>query len=423
MENIFIKTFGCSLNVADSEAIAGTLLKAGFKLADNEDDAVLVIVNTCIVKEPSEAKALSYIHDLKNKGKKVVVSGCLPQALPEKIQGVSKIGVNQVENIVQVVEETLNGNSVTLIAREKKHELNLPVKRKNNLVKILPIAQGCLGNCAYCIVKKSRGKLISYYPDSIVKTAQRAISTGAKEIWLTAQDTGCYGKDINSNIIDLLNKLIILEGNFKIRLGMMNPNYAKEFLEDLLKLYRSDKLFSFIHLPLQSGSDKVLKDMNRPYNGKDYIYLIQKLRGAFPYMTVATDVICGFPTETESQFRETLDLLKSVKPDIVNISRYWKRSETPASNLKQLTQETIKDRSRSLTSCFENIAIGRNKEWLNWKGRVVVDEIGKEKTLVARNFAYKPIIIRGDYSIGDELYVKVVETTIYDLRAIVLNEC
>jgi len=418
MENIYIKTYGCALNVSDSERLAGILEKAGFNIVDDEEEAVLVIVNTCIVKEPSQETALSYIRQLKEKNKKIVVAGCLPQAVPDKLKEVSMIGVEQLENIVEIVEETLNGNSVVLIAREGSKRYSLPKKRKNKIIEILPIATGCLGNCSYCVVKKARGELSSIDKSEIVSHAQKAISEGVKELWVTAQDTGCYGKDIGTSLPELLRELIVLRGDYWIRLGMMNPNFAFEYIDELVEIFKSPKMFRFVHIPFQSASNEILEKMNRPYKIEDFINVVKRLRKEFPDMTLATDVICGFPGEDEEKFRRSMDLINDVRPDILNISRYWKRPHTDAAKLKQIPTQEIKGRSRRITAQFEWIAMEKNKKWLNWEGEVIVDEKGKGNTWVARNYTYKPIILEGDYEPGEVLRARVIKTTEHDLRAV-----
>ncbi len=418
MNKIFIKTFGCSTNLADSEAIAGVLQDAGFTVTKNIDEAELVIVNTCIVKQPSEIKAKRYIEDLKAQNKPVVVAGCFPQAMPEKLKGLSLIGIDQISNIVDVVEETLAGNIVTLVAEDDSDRLHIPKIRHNPVVEIIPISQGCLGDCTYCIVKKARGNLRSYPVEMILRSIRKAISQGVKEIWLTAQDTGCYGLDIGTTLPDLLDEISNIPGRFWVRVGMMNPQYASEYKERLAEIIQLPRFFRFLHIPLQSGSDNVLKRMRRPYGSKASTDTIRYLKKSIKGLTFATDIICGFPGETDEDFIETINMIQDLRPEIVNISRYWNRHGTPATRMKQVPGDMIKSRSRRLTSVFEWIAHENNKIWKNWEGNVIIDEHGKDGTFVARNYAYKPIILEGDFALGDILKVKVIRTTGYDLRAI-----
>jgi threonylcarbamoyladenosine tRNA methylthiotransferase CDKAL1 len=419
MNKIYIKTFGCSVNLSDSESIAGILKKKNYLLTNNLDEAELVIVNTCIVKGPSEQNCLKYIKQIKELNKKVIVAGCMAQAMPEKLNGFSKIGINQIENISEVIEETLNDNIVTLIADDENLDrINIPIKRKNKAIEIIPISSGCLGNCSYCIVKKARGDLKSYNPEAIIKRARNAIYDYVKEIWITSQDNGCYGKDINYSITKLLNELIKINGNFKIRIGMMNPEYILEFIDELIEILKSDKVFKFIHIPLQSGNDNVLKNMNRKYKAEDFKKIFLKLKKEIPNITIATDIICGFPDEKDEEFLDTINLMKELKPEIINISKYWKRDNTIASKKKQLHSAIIKERSNKLTNEFLWISFENNKKWKNWEGEIIIDEKTSDKSYVGRNFAYKPVIVNGDYNIGDIIKVKITNTTDFDLRGI-----
>ncbi len=415
MVKIYIKTYGCALNQADSEAIEGVLLKAGFKIVESEEKADLIIINSCAVKQPSEEKFFSYLESVRDK--MVVVAGCVPKISPERLAGVSMIGPKQIQNIVEVVEETINGNIVSLIADDDIDRLSLPKKRKSPMIEIVPISSGCFGSCSYCIVKKARGDLVSYKPEKIAESVQRAVTHGAKEIWLTAQDTGCYGADIGTDLPSLLNQLVKIPGNFRIRVGMMNPNHLKKILPDLLSSFRDEKIFKFIHIPVQSGNDRVLKLMRRRYSSKDYVSIIKDIKHEIPDMTVATDIIVGFPTESDEEFNDTLRLIKETKPDVLNISRYWKRKGTDAAEMEQVSFVEIKERIKIISSVFDWIAYENNKKWVKWTGEVLVDEHSKDNTSVGRNYAYKPVIISGRKNIGEWVKIVVSDVTRYDLRA------
>ncbi len=418
MTKIHIRTYGCSLNQSDSEAMAGLLKKAGFGITDSIKGADVVIINTCTVKQPTENKFLNYLSKLKKIKRHIIIAGCLPQTTPEKVSGFSLVGPSNINHIVEVVEETLNNNQLVMLVKDDNPRLNLPKVRKNNLIEIIPISSGCLGSCSYCIVKRSRGDLVSYDPSAIASQAGKAIRDGVREIWLTAQDTGCYGKDIGKDLPFLLEKLLSISGNFMIRLGMMNPNYALEFFDKLMRCYSSKKLFKFIHLPVQSGNDEILKRMNRRYTVKDFEQLIRMIRKEHPDMTIATDVICGFPGEDEKQFNDTVELVKRTKPQALNISRYWERPNTPASKMeRKLHPKYTKERSRLMNSAFDWIAYENNKRWIGWRGHVITDEYGKDNTTIARNFAYKQVVIPGKLKLGKVYDIKVTRITKHDLRA------
>ncbi|MFP4403295.1 MAG: tRNA (N(6)-L-threonylcarbamoyladenosine(37)-C(2))-methylthiotransferase [Candidatus Woesearchaeota archaeon] len=420
MNKIYIKTFGCSVNLADSESISGILKKNNYNITQNEDEAELIIINTCIVKGPSEVNCLKYIEKIKKLNKKIIVAGCMAQAMPKKLKGISIIGVEQIKNICEVVEETLNDNIVTLIANENfEDRINLPTKKKNKIIEIIPISSGCLGNCSYCIVKKARGELKSYKPEFIINRAKNAINDGAREIWITAQDTGCYGKDINYSLIKLLREIIKITGNYKIRIGMMNPEHVAKFIDELIELLKINKFFKFLHIPLQSANNNVLKNMNRNYNVEDFKKIFLKLKKEIPNITIATDIICGFPKETDEEFLDTINLIKELKPEIVNISRYWKRNYTTSSKMKQHHSKIIKNRSKKLTNEFLWISFENNKKWKNWEGEILINEYGKnENNFIGRNKYYKPVIIDGNYKLGEIIKVKIIKTTDFNLRGI-----
>jgi len=420
MKKILIKTYGCSFNQADSENMAGLLKKSGkYKLVTSEKEADLVIINSCTVKNNAETK---FWRDVKNIKKLKIFAGCVPQAEKDKnkFMDYSIIGTNQITNVVHVVEETFAGNTVQLLKKEHNPRLNIPKVRKNKVIEILPINEGCLGNCSFCKTKFARGNLYSYDPNEIAKQAREALNAGIKEIWLTSQDTACYGYDINTNIVALLKKVLEMKRDFKIRLGMGNPDFISDYLDEIIEVFKDERMFKFLHVPVQTGSDRILKDMKRKYSVKSFINIIEKFRKAIPEITISTDIICGYPGETDDDFKQTLNLIKTIRPDVLNISRFWSRPGTIAAKKKQLPSEIIKERSIKLSGLFYKIAAENNKKWFNWKGKIIIDEMGKNNSFVGRNHAYKPVIVKGNLKLGEQIRVKVKKTTTHDLRAEIL---
>lgn len=416
MTKIYLETYGCSFNQADSEAMAGILESYDFNIVNDIEEADLIIINTCTVKGPTENLFFKRLDLIKKnlKNKKIIIAGCISQTDPEKLQGYSLVGTNQIHNIAQAVEEEINDNHLVLLDQEAPNRLSLPKIRKNKIIEIIPIAEGCLGEpCSYCKVKDARGHLISYPINDIVKQARKAIAQGCKEIWLTAQDTGCYGKDIDTNLPELLKKITEINGNFFVRVGMMNPNHAIEFLDELIEAMQHDKMFKFLHIPVQSGNDEILYMMRRKYKVDDFMLIINKIKN----ITISTDIICGFPTETEEQFNDSLNLIKEIKPDVLNISRFWPRPKTEAEKMDgQIDGGETKRRSRILTDVYLNIARMNNEKWLDWEGEILIDEKGKEGTFIGRNFAYKPVVVKGDFELGEKVKVKINNVTSFDLR-------
>jgi MiaB-like tRNA modifying enzyme len=396
----------------------GLLKKAKFEIAQSIDDADVVIINTCTVKNPTERKFFNYLEKIKDTGKAIIIAGCIPQTNPEKVGGYSLIGVSQINNIVEIVEEAINGNAMESLSYEKFQRLNLPKIRKNPIIEIVPICAGCLGEpCAYCKVKSARGDLVSYQKEDILRQIRSAVRDKVKEVWITAQDTGCYGKDIGENLISLLKEVLEIDGDFKIRLGMLNPNHALEFLDDLIKIYKNEKMFRFLHVPVQSGSDKILKSMRRKYTAEDFRKIIYRFSQEIPDITIATDVICGFPGETEDDFNATLELIKEIKPDAINLSRFWPRQGTEAEKMEnQVHGQETKRRSTILTDIYQSTARMRNERWFDWQGKIVIDEKGKDNTMIGRNYAYKPVVVSCECKIGDAIEVKIMKVTPFDLR-------
>jgi MiaB-like tRNA modifying enzyme len=401
MTSVFIKTFGCSLNQSDSERMLGLLKEADFELSKTAEDSDLIIINTCTVKQPTQNKFFRYLESLKQLGRPIIIAGCIPQTTPELVEGYSLIGTHNTDEIVSVVEETINGNTVTLLTENKCDKLHLPKIRKNPVVEIVPISEGCLGSCSYCIVKRARGNLNSYEPEEIVKTIKNALNEGVKEIWLTAQDTGCYGKDIGTTLPALLTEINEIDKHFYVRVGMMNIEHLKDFVEELMKEYQSKKVFKFLHVPVQSGNNDIL---------------IAEVRTAIPDRTISTDIICGFPGESKEQFQDSVNLIKQIRPDVLNISRFWPRPKTKAAEMEMVSGRETKERSSILATTFGWIAFENNKRWKGWKGEVIVDDHGKDNTWVARNYAYKPVILTGKHQIGEEVVVRIESTAMHDLR-------
>jgi threonylcarbamoyladenosine tRNA methylthiotransferase CDKAL1 len=408
-----ILTYGCALNQADSHIIAALLRDEGL------DESDLVIVNTCTVKSPTENKILKKLRQLSQEGRRVVVAGCIPAARPQvadEFPEFSFIGVNT-ESIIDAAKNALTGKHYVNIA-ESQNKQDLPCKPENPIVGIIPISEGCLGACSYCQTKHARGRLKSYPPKSILSKAKTFIGDGAREIWLTSQDTGAYGLDIGETLAGLLSEINELGGDFRVRVGMMNPNHALNMLDSLVEALSLEKIYRFAHIPVQSGDDGVLSDMNRDYTVKDYARIADALSSI--RATVSTDIIAGYPTETDEAFNNTIRLMEKTRPDIINITRFWPRPNTPASRLTQLPGSKIKERSRILAEKFRVIGLKKNKGWVGWSGPALACERNRDGTYTARNDWYKPIIIP-KMGLGAWSDVSVQECTHYDLRGSVLN--
>ena len=433
MGNVYIKTFGCSANQAESEMMAGMLEESGNHTFYNEDqieNADTILVNICTVK--GDKKALREISSLKElyPDKKIVVSGCVTKSMIPKIEKIDpNASIMNTDNIKSVVEAVESKNPLRILDRKQEIKVRIPRIRSRNSISIIPICQGCTSFCTYCSTKLSKGNIFSYPMEKILVEAEESIKEGCKEIWLTSQDNGDYGFewDKKSHLPELIKKVSEIEGDFMIRIGMTNPIGVMSVLDELVDSFKSDKVFKFLHVPIQAGNNDVLRRMARRYTVEDFKLLVEKFRNAIPEITISTDIICGFPGETEEQFSDTLKLVEEVQPEVVNISRFVAREGTAAFRMDtQVHGNKKKDRSTALSETFKRGALERNKRWIGWEGNVVIDEIGKRGELIARNYAYKPVIINEkqhveNFKAGDKLKVKIFDATALDLRGEIIN--
>lgn len=353
MKKIFIKTYGCQANISDSEAISGLLKEKGYELVNNEEESDYVIVNTCSVKNDTQSRELHYLRELA-KNKKVIVGGCLTKTIDIR-KHVPEITAVFDTNSLMKIPSILENPHDEFSDKKEIERLKIPIIRTKNNVGIIPIGQGCLNKCTFCATKLARGNLISYRIGDIKRALEDCVKDGCKEIYLTSQDNGCYGFDIKTNLPSLLNELITIEGDYKIRVGMMNPWHVVKILENLIESYKNEKIMRFIHLPVQSGSENVLKNMKRIHTVENFKLIVKKFREEFPDISIATDIIVGYPAETDEDFDLTLNLIKEIKPEVINISKFSSRHGTQASKLKQLPSQIIDKRSHKLNDLIKEI--------------------------------------------------------------------
>lgn len=406
MEQIYIETYGCTANKADSEEMAGALSKK-YLPANDSESADLLIINTCTVKGATERKI---VHRLKTlAGKKVLVAGCMAQAQPtlvlEANPKASLLGTYQIADVEKAVEKIFSGKQVRLIGKTERKRCP-DRKRLDSVHALVSIAQGCKGSCTYCIARLARGELQSFPQESILEEARNSLANGTREIRLTCQDCGVWGEDLGKRLPELIQNVLSLPGEFRVRIGMMNPDGVGKFLPELMRLYKNPKLYRFAHLPVQSGSNKVLKAMNRKYTREEFLEICSQLRKEVPDITISTDIIVGYPGETKPDFEETISLLKEARPDIVNISRFTPRPNTPASKLKQTPSEVSKERSRIASALCKRMGIENNKRHIGSTQTVLITEKGKNNTLVGRAENYKPVVLKKGKT-GDFVKVKI----------------
>jgi MiaB-like tRNA modifying enzyme len=426
MVNVYFEVYGCSSSVAEAEIMQGLLSRAGYRIVSDSMDSDINIIVTCIVKTPTEHRMIHRISKLTEEGKPLIVAGCMPmveRGIVERLNPrASLIGPSSISRIVDAVKIALDGGRAVFLEREG-YNICMPRVRRNPIVGIVEIAQGCLSACSFCQVRFARGKLVSYPPNMIIEEVRRALADGCREIWITSQDNACYGFDIGLKLTDLLKRILSIEGDFYVRVGMMNPAYVKPMVDDLIECLNNEKCFKFVHLPVQSGSNRILKLMRRMYTVEDYLEIVDRLRSNVDKLSIATDIIVGFPSETDEDFQSTIDLIKEVEYDSVNISKFGARPLTEAAKMKLLPSGIVSERSRVASEIAREVALSRNRRvWLGWSGEVLVDEEGlKPGSLIGRNIWYKPIVLKDDtLSLGARIKVRIVEVYPYHLLGEVL---
>lgn len=412
MPSIYIESYGCSASQCEAEIMAGLLEAAGFDVIKNEKYADLIIIVTCYVKSPTEQRILFRIKQLKESyhNKKLIIAGCMPEGIYRTVASIapdaSLVSTHHVKEIAQAVKKTLEGKRVEYLGKSEEVKLCLPKIRKNPVIDIVPISSGCNSSCAYCCVRLAKGKLFSYPKDIIIKEIENSIKQGCKEIWLTSQDNASYGLEDKSKLPELLNDISRIQGKFFVRIGMMNPKNVLPMLEELIKSYQNEKIYKFLHLPLQSGDDKVLDKMNRGYKVEDFLKIVKKFRKNIN-LNLWTDVIVGFPGETEDQFENTVKIIEEIKSDWTNVSKFGLRPKTPAEKLEQLPRNIVNERSEKMSEIVRKISLEKNKEWIGWEGPVLVSKKGKgPHRWLGRNLAYKLIMIESKENLLGKL-VKV----------------
>ena len=412
MAKIFVEAYGCSASFADSEMISGLIVNGGHTLATSPSESDLNLIVTCSVKDTTANKMMYRIKSLKTSP--LIVAGCLAKAEQTNVEkfteNASLLGPNSLGKTLDVINSTLIGKKQIALEDSDLSKVGLPKVRLNSAVGIVEIASGCMSECTFCQTKLAKGDLSSYRLGDIVRQVQTEIKEGCKEVWLTSTDNGCYGFDIGTDLPTLVNAVSEIPEDFMVRVGMMNPMYMSRIKQELIESYDNEKVFKFLHIPVQSGSNKVLNDMKRGHTSETFREIVKKTKDRFENFTISTDIIVGFPSETEEDFQKTLSLLDETKPDVVNLSKYSARPGTDAAELKQIDAAEIKRRSKIIFEQINKISLESNKKWIGWKGKVLFDE-NTEEGIKGRNYAYKPIAVQEKVSIGDSHVVEITDAT------------
>ncbi|MCF0226140.1 MAG: tRNA (N(6)-L-threonylcarbamoyladenosine(37)-C(2))-methylthiotransferase [Methanobrevibacter sp.] len=423
---VFIENYGCTFNKADSQIMAGECIENNIQLTDSIDDADVIIVNTCYVKLPTENKVVYRIQKLQEEfpDKVIIVSGCMVEIDPEKLDKIgpncSWIGPHQLNKTVEVINNAMSGEISRACGFSKESKVNKNKITDDSYIHIIQICEGCTGACTFCCTRFARGPLNSYPISDIVEEAKVAIENGACEIQLTAQDTAAYGLDTGEKLSSLIKEVANINGNFRIRVGMMHPKNVLNDLDGIIDAIKHDNVYDFIHLPIQTGSNKVLKEMRRGHNISQYYEIINKFKKEIPNITIATDIIVGYPTEDDNDFKLTCDLLEDIGPSLIHLSKYQHRKGALSSNLKELPHNIMKERSKHLSNIKNQITKRENDQLLGTVQNALVVEKGSKGGFIAKSDNYLPIIVE-NVNLGDFIKVKINKTTSTYLKGEIIN--
>ena len=425
-----ITTFGCQMNEHDSEVIDGLLTERGFSSVKERKDASIVIINTCSVRDNADKRFFGTLGQLKKRKESdpsfiVCVCGCMMQqqrvvdTIKAKYPWVDVIfGTNSIHHIPELIEKVAIEKEKVVDIIENTEEIveGLPAKRLFDHKALVNIMFGCNNFCTYCIVPYTRGREKSREPEAIVAEVKGLVADGVKEIMLLGQNVNSYDGN-GTSFAELLKMLNDVDGLERIRFMTSNP---KDLSDELIEAFAvCDKLCRNLHLPIQSGSNRVLKRMNRKYTREDYLKLIEKLRKTVPDITLSTDIIVGFPGETNEDFEETLSIVKEVDYDSAFTFIYSIRKGTPAEKFEDQIEESEKHRRFDLlVNAVNEISEKKNKAYQDRVEKVLVDGVSKndKSTLTGRTDGFKLVNFAGKKElIGSIVDVKITDAKTFSL--------
>lgn len=425
MKSYLIKTFGCQMNEHDSEVLAGMLEGMGYHPASDTENADIILLNTCCVRETAENKVFSLLGRLRrqkmaNPGLIIGICGCMPQQedMSARIRQLFPhvdlvFGTHNAHRLPELVGRVIESRGPVLEVWPGSGgiEENLPVKRKAGVRAWVTIMYGCNNFCTYCIVPYVRGKERSRRPEDVEAEVARLGCEGFKEVVLLGQNVNSYGKDLGKpmDFADLLEKLDDVAGIERIRYMTSHP---RDFNDKLIKtIAGAKKVCEHFHLPVQAGSNRILKKMNRGYTREAYLDLVEKIKAAIPHASITTDIMVGFPGEEEEDFYDTMDLVRKARFDSSYTFIYNTRPGTPAARMEgQVPEGVKKERIQALIKLQNEISLERNKEEEKQPQDILVEGESRNESglLVGRNRGNKVVIFPGDIN----LIGKIVPVTI-----------
>ncbi len=433
-----IETYGCQMNEHDSEKLEGFLAQMGYIKTVSRENADLIIFNTCCVRENAELKVYGKLGALKHLKKKnedliIAVCGCMMQQ-EHVVKYIQKtyphvdliFGTHNLHNFPALLEKTLTNKEAIVDVWNQEGEIieGLPVNRRYGIKSFVNIMYGCNNFCSYCIVPYTRGRERSREVSDVLTEIEDLVANGSKEVMLLGQNVNSYGKTLANNVdfADLLERAVKISGLERIRFMTSHPKDLSDKLVDTMAKHR--KICNHMHLPLQAGSNKVLKEMNRKYTQEDYLEIVNKMKVKIPDIAITTDIIIGFPGETEEDFKETLAVAKAVEFDSAFTFLYSIREGTPAATKAgQVPEEEKKIRFQALKELIDETAYQNNQQYLNQEVSVLVEGNSKKNdhVLTGRTETSKTVNFKGDEKlIGEMVTVKITAAKTYSFDGVIV---
>lgn len=435
MEKFYIETYGCQMNEADSEYMASILLTMGYEKVEEIKDANLIIVNTCSIRDKAEKKVLSFLGRVSTFKRKnnciLAVCGCVAKQEGENLIKKAPFldiifGPHHINYLPSFIERAKNNEKVIEISDRKVIERDKDLLKIDGIRAMIPIMQGCDNFCSFCIVPYVRGREVSRGLEDIVAEIERLASLGIKEVMLLGQNVNSYGKDLSLKeaFAKLIKEVSKIENIERIRFTTSHP---KDITEDLISSFATvEKLMPHIHLPVQSGSDRILELMNRKYNRERYLNIVKKLREVRKDIAITTDIIVGFPSETDKDFEDTLSLVKEVRYDSAFSFKYSKRPYTKASTMEnQVPEEMKQKRLEILQELLKEIIYEKNKEMEGKILPVLVESRSKRESseFMGRTPCFRIVNFSSssELRMGETVKVKIVRGLKNSLKGEILD--
>lgn len=427
-----VVTYGCQQNEADSERIAGMLSESGYGIVKDTSLADVIIVNTCAVREHAEERAFSITGGYKHLKEarpwlKIGMCGCMASKADtsEKIKKSYPyidfvFGTEKLAELPEILYRAISGGKRVFVPNNGDIEIaeGLPVVRESDFRAWVSIMYGCNNFCTYCIVPYVRGRERSRRPEKIIEEVEELAKSGCREITLLGQNVNSYGKEFSDecNFADLLSRICQIEGDFIVRFMTSHPKDASKELIDVMA--ENPKIAKHFHLPVQSGSDRILKEMNRHYDRETYLSLVEYMRERMPDIAISTDIIVGFPGETEEDFLDTLDLMRKVKYDMIFSFIYSPRTGTPAAKMEQVDDKIKSERMERLLKLQNELLAEKNLSYVGKTMRVLVEGRSKTNTekMSARTEGNRIVLFDGDDSLtGNFAYIRITKSAPFAL--------